>query len=593
MDEYHLGSRLTISYWKDQIVDNMKGCKLVIEIKNQDQNDALVVSHLPELGDKEANLANQAIKSDILSIEKLLICTTHERAKKILLQFCEKFENTKYGKSFGYEICGLPPVLQISYLKPCMDSEKLVLSVDVLTGLIMVHISQFENCPFVDEIQQSIKKDDLGNFENLINDLRIWVTKERFKKTAEYFFTNVKEQLPFSSREENSIIRNMKDQKLFFQFIKNPDYYLLVVFADRNNSLAPEYYLLNVEASNIEYENKFKIDLDDINKSFLTVKSLVKLNKNCVMKSTSKERVNEIRQQFGLKRKFDELDTDLDNESSNESNSQNLRICSFFISDLICLLNFCEEKMVYSFLSAELQKRNFCHHLRFSSNDCNQYIDILQMPRIDTINLNCRLYQSLLSCSINLQGKFNSKCWIVTYKFSNHEIPESLTKTNAVKSMVPIMLDLQNISQKLQINRLIDEITNDWIQFSKVYDVLLDFTKLPNFNSYLDKFEINFFNYKKLVLNYGPNLNYTVTITWKNYENRYALNFGVINSTLITNNPHVVVSVQLTNEFNQHKSISTLIKILNGTVNSLNTIHKITCIPILGLIHSVSRDFSS
>ena len=579
VDEYQLGSRLVISYWKDQLVDSMKGCKLVIEIKNQDQNDSIVVSHLPELGDK-ADLANQAIKSDVLSIEKLLICTTHERAKKILLQFCEKFENTKYGKSFNYEICGLPPVLQISYLKPCMDSEKLTLSVDVLTGLIMVHIPQFDNCPFVDEIQQSIKK-DLVNFENLISDLRIWVTKERFKKSAEYLFTSVHEQLPFQSKEQNPIIRS-KNQKLYFQFLKNVDYYLVVIFTDKteNHNIIPEYYLMNVEHTNIEYENKFRIDLDEVHKSFIGVKSIIKLNVNSILKPSIKQLDDEVKKYFG-KRKFDEFDnSNLDKEAELTNKH------SYFITELIFLLSFCEEKMSYCFLSSELQKRNFCHHIRFSNNpDHAQFIDIIQMPLING-KLH-KLHRNLLSCSVNLQGKF-SKIWMVTYKFSNEEIPEILNKNNSIKNMISINSDTLKSSPQ-QLIKLIDDMVNDWHQFCKLYDILIDFTKLTNYTSYLDVFEFNLFDYRKMVLNYGPNLNYTVTIVWRTNENRYSLSFGVIDSTITTNNPHVIVSVQLQNEFNQHKSIANLIKVLNATVNSLSTIHQITCIPMFGLIHSVSR----
>ena len=587
VDEYQLGSRLVIAYWKDQIVDSLKGCKLVIEIRNQNQIDSLVVSHLPEItGDN----VNQAIKSDLLSIEKLLICTTHERARKILLQFCEKFESTKFGKSFNYEICGLPPVLQISYLKSCMDSEKLTLSVDVLTGLIMVHIAQFEHCPFVDEIQQSIKKDNLTNFGNLISDLRIWVTKERFKKTADYYFTTVKEQLPFASKEQNSILRS-KHQKLYFQFLKNVDFYLVVQFTDHqaeNNNVQPEYYLLNVEKTNIEYENKFKIDLNEIEKSFLLVKSLIKLNLNC-MKPNAKQ-LNEASKYFGVKRKFDELDCN-NHLSEGESNQKD----GFFIADLIYLLSFCEEKMVYSLVSAELTKRNFCHHIRFSNNpDHAQYIDVVKMPTQNDKSLllsSNRLHRNLLNCSINLQGKF-CKIWVVTYKFSNEEIPDNLNKNSVIKNMISInYTDSMNNSQQ-QIVKLIDEMINDWIRFTKLYDILIDFIRSSDYIANLDKFEFNLFNFKRMILCYGLNLNYTVTIEWRNNENRYVLSFGVIDSTLTTNNPHVIVSVQLQDEFNQHKSIDSLTKLLNATVNSLSTIHQITCIPMLGLIHSVSESLS-
>ena len=583
VDEYQLGARLVIAYWKDQIVDNQKGCKLVIEIrKDQDQNDSLIVSHLPELGDK-AELAKQAIKSDVLSIEKLLICTTHERARKILLQFVEKFEGTKYGKSFNYEICGLPPVLQISYLRPCMDSEKLTLSVDVLTGLIMVHIAQFDNCPYVDEIQASIKK-DLVNFERLISDLRIWVTKERFKKSAEYFFSTIQEQLPFSSKEQHPVIRN-GHQKLYFQFLRNPDHYFVVVFTDQTegDNVLPDYYLMNVEPAHIEYENRFKVDLDEIQRSFVTVKSLIKLNKSCILKPDARQ-LNEARTQFVSKRKFDEIDSYRLDKRSDEPAQED----SFFIAELVYLYSFCEEKMAYSLLSAALQRQNICHHIRFNSSpDHAQHIDVIQLPTGDGEDAKLsRLHRNLLSCTISLQGRF-SKVWTVTYRFSNKELPENVSSKSSIKSTISMSSDFQNSSGQA-ISRLIDEMLNDWLQFAKLYDILIEFTKLTNYANYLEVFEFASFNYKRMVLNYGPNFRYSVAIVWRNNESRYVLSFGVTDSTLTSNNPHVIVSVQLQDEFNQHRSIAVLIKTLNATVNALSTIHQIPCIPMLGLIQSVS-----
>ena len=147
--------------------------------------------------------------------------------------------------------------------------------------------------------------------------------------------------------------------------------------------------------------------------------------------------------------------------------------------------------------------------------------------------------------------------------------------------------DFQNSSGQA-ISRLIDEMLNDWLQFAKLYYLLIEFTKLTNYANYLEVFEFGSFNYKRMVLNYGPNFRYTVAIVWRNNESRYALSFGVINSTITSSNPHVIVSVQLQDEFNQHRSIAILIKTLNATVNALSTIHQIPCIPMLGLFHSVS-----
>ncbi|KAI3476157.1 hypothetical protein L1887_62313 [Cichorium endivia] len=288
---------------------------------------------------------------------------------------------------------------------------------------------------------------------------------ERFKKTAEYFFSTVQEQLPFSSKEQNAVIRN-RHQKLYFQFLKNVDHYFVVVFTDQtdsNNNVLPDYYLMSVEPAPIDWTKQEK--------------------------------------QFAIKRKFDEIDY------LEQADREPLQEDSFFIAELVYLYSFCEEKMAYSMLSAALQRHNICHHIRFNSSpDHAQYIDVIQLPTPDAqedSKLN-RLHRNLLSCSINLQGKFN-KIWVVAYKFANRELPENLSKSSGtIKSTISMSLDFQNSSPQ-QISRLIDEMLNDWVQFAKLYDILIEFSKLTNYANYLEVFEFGSFNYKKMVLNYGPN----------------------------------------------------------------------------------------
>lgn len=118
----------------------------------------LVISHLPELQAKAADSANQAIKvrrfinyclitlmllqSDHLSVEKLLIHTTHERAKQMLQQIKQKLQHAQLGECV---LSGSPVILQLSFLQPCMPSEKLLITVDTLTGQFLVHMPQFGN----------------------------------------------------------------------------------------------------------------------------------------------------------------------------------------------------------------------------------------------------------------------------------------------------------------------------------------------------------------------------------------------------------------------------------------------------------------
>lgn len=66
VDEYILGRKLCISYWRNQDDKNDKSetkspCKIIIEIDNQDLSKLLQVTHLPEL-DSSTTLSNEPFK---------------------------------------------------------------------------------------------------------------------------------------------------------------------------------------------------------------------------------------------------------------------------------------------------------------------------------------------------------------------------------------------------------------------------------------------------------------------------------------------------------------------------------------------------
>ena len=66
VDEYIPGKIFHLYYWRDQNSrDTKSGCRLSIEIDNQDSSKPLQISHFPELEPKETEFANQAIKVNL------------------------------------------------------------------------------------------------------------------------------------------------------------------------------------------------------------------------------------------------------------------------------------------------------------------------------------------------------------------------------------------------------------------------------------------------------------------------------------------------------------------------------------------------
>lgn len=84
VDEYSPGAKLTVSYWRELTNKDPKselGYKLTIQIDPNDRARPLAVFHLPSIGTKEsADIADRAVRSELLSIERLLVHTVYIRS---------------------------------------------------------------------------------------------------------------------------------------------------------------------------------------------------------------------------------------------------------------------------------------------------------------------------------------------------------------------------------------------------------------------------------------------------------------------------------------------------------------------------------
>lgn len=232
LEEYAPGKRLSLLYWRDlSSPDNKHTCKLVIEIDGTEPSKPLQVSHHPELGLQETLAANDAIKSDHLSIEKLLIHTVHERAKQSLTKLKAQLDELKSGETI---ISGCPTILSVAFIKPCTNSERLLVSVDQLTGVFLAHIPQHEECALTNKFANVVK--DLTKIRPWLRELRIWLLKERCKKTAEMLPVYVTDSLPLLPGKPHHAAVMTPIQKLYFQFSKHHSKYLVKIITQMTQS---------------------------------------------------------------------------------------------------------------------------------------------------------------------------------------------------------------------------------------------------------------------------------------------------------------------------------------------------------------------
>lgn len=586
VEEYIPGRRLSLSYWRhqddprvDQNGDIRQPCKLTIEIDGQNISKPLQVLHVPDLTPDGVTFANEAIKSDYLSIEKLLIHTTHERAKQELSELQEQLKGMHFDNS---TLTGSPPVLQISVLDDSLPSEKLLLTVDPFNGHIQGYVPHFEDTPLIEELQAVLKK-NVQKWPQFFEKLKVMISRERIRKTCELLPVCVLERLPFLSPFDNEILQDPSTTKLFIQFSRHTKNHLLVTIstsADNKGTQKPEfrYFMLTIHASPLENLDNHPHYETDLPKVYAKLESLIELDMQSIIGSNRLSgmcsRKNTNVSVLG-KRKI----------GDDEIGYKKQKLNGFFIPEIAFLVNFCEEKLVLGALSAELQKRGICHHIRSGDEPgYTHYVDIIQYPP-DNFGPPSKLRSNLTSCLIRLQGKGTCKIWQVVLTFhSTPQLCHALRDTN-IRKMVQLFYDYSSGSQA-QIVQMVNDLYSDWTAISNLYDVVSEFVEQASLDNYLTSIEIKSFTYKRILIGYGPYKNFLLTIVWKSAEKRFGLQFGLSGGTIANSNPHNIVSFQIQHEFNRHRSIGQLLQTLNNTLSPLLTLQGLTSIPILGVINN-------
>ena len=153
VEEYATGRSLTISYWKDLASRELKtdlGYRVTAQVASVAGAGAgdvsgkpLQILHNPPLSSKDSEVAEQSIRSDHLSVEKLLIHTIYMRARTRLHELKQELM-PMLGQRQQSEcvVQGSPAVLHLPVLSPCLRSEQLLITVDTRTGSLLAHIPQ-------------------------------------------------------------------------------------------------------------------------------------------------------------------------------------------------------------------------------------------------------------------------------------------------------------------------------------------------------------------------------------------------------------------------------------------------------------------
>lgn len=230
VEEYIIGNKLTVSYWRE-LAGAKDGGRSEIGYRLTIQTDpnsmkSLAIFHMPSLGNKESEVAERAVRTDLLSMERLLVHTVYVRSVARLNEIQTEFKN--FLKDVDYHLQGTPAILTIPILNPCLRAEQIHITVDTHTGMLHCHVPKHMDCPIVNEMQNALNN-DTSKLQNLVSELRYWITKRRCEKTLQHLPATPKERLPIIMSADHPAATKIgvNLNKMFIQLHRHPNVILV------------------------------------------------------------------------------------------------------------------------------------------------------------------------------------------------------------------------------------------------------------------------------------------------------------------------------------------------------------------------------
>ena len=285
VDEYVPGTKLTVSYWRELTSKDPKselGYRLTIQTDPKDTAKQLAVLHVPSIGSKETDIADRAVRSDHLSMERLLVHTVYVRSLSRLNDL--KSELQIFLPDVEFHIQGTPVILTVPVLHPCLRAEQIHITVDTHTGMLHCHVPKHMDCPIIPELQTALNN-DRSKLPNLFSELRFWITMRRCEKTLQHLPATTQERLPLLYPADHPIAKLGK-HKVYVQLYKHTTIILIVELTEKSNcpnEMTYTFYLVQVKPTTAEEnqieQNQTTVAIDgDLPKMYLKVLSLIEFD---------------------------------------------------------------------------------------------------------------------------------------------------------------------------------------------------------------------------------------------------------------------------------------------------------------------------
>ncbi|XP_050393117.1 mediator of RNA polymerase II transcription subunit 14 [Patella vulgata] len=575
VEEYTLSRRLLVSYWRDQ-TKNCKSAdpviyKLSVHVCEEDDGKPLQITHFPPMSPEECTKVGLAIKSDQLSIEKLLMQTIEVRTYAKLRELSKEMQRYVSDKC---EIRDMPAALHVPILSPCMPSEVLRIAIDVLRGTYLASVPAY-NSLAIQEIEDCLNNDKRG-FDKAISKLRLQLSLLRCEKSVQLLLAPCFHTLPIVNMAGHEL-EKLSKTRLFIGVPRQHYFYIVVELEEKiDTSVDFKYYFLQTKPCTIDGTEEVMGD-DSVVKFFLKAEMFLPLH----IHSITRGPVCKI---------FDDSPyTTLDSLSrkrklylgeGDEPDAKKIKGSPYFIPELTYLLASTEEKIPFIYLGQELNSHNISHQgIQIDGEGVCMALTILDFP-------NCKgcpeevtkmLKELFLSCKFRILSRFRN--WNVEFIFDKSPLESEHYKESGPSQRVYLNLDLNSDDYQ----KTVKDLLNEWNAIGNLFGLVQDFVDVYSDvrSGFQSVVKIKSYNYKKLVISYGQGLSCLVIVKWNGDDGLFHLSLGT-NGQCSTGNPHVPVLTHLEKELNTSKNLSYLIQVLLETMAPMASMIKLNTLPVLG-----------
>jgi len=566
VEEYILGRALTISYWRELACKDPTqdaGWRLSVQVDPHDSARPLMVVHTPALTVKEAELAERSIRTERLSVESLLVHTIYVRTRARLTELKASVQQRLKLGGVEATLYGSPAVLCIPILQPCLRSEQLLVSVDTHTGNFLAHVPQYLSNPFSAQIQACLNSDQ-SQLETLVTELRYWITARRIEKTLQQLPATPFEQLPLLYDLKTHQLSKLGRHKMFIKLHKQPSAVLVVEFAEkpeRECEIQYSFYYLLTKPCSIEDDPVDESIVKEIPRVYMKALGMVEFDPFLVTHgSTTKVDVQELSEKIIGKRKPG---------GKVEAPIKRTKFPAYFISDLAHVVAFADERIPFTSLEQEMARQGVSHTgTTVETNGVGLSIKIVQFPNVPGLSQKEEKVFAgrLLSATVRLSRNPLSQ-WVVEWMLCGSPI----MSTQSMGKPLYSQFKLENLSD---CEKTVSALVGEWNSMAHLHSLVREYAR---YSRVVELVTIQSYNYRSIVLEYGPSQCYTATITWNVNSSSFCLTFGGTDGM----NPHCIMKSQLEIHLNKERSLALLGKILHetyGPVRSLcrlpNTPHK-------------------